>query len=95
MNFCSINQQVTICSIIMQTQRKFRINFSKINRIHFSADNECSPNPCVGPFSQIKMSFPLLSILIEEFMSIPKIATFFPVPPLGCEKFPDPSNRIP
>ena len=32
MNFCTINKQVTVCSIIMQAQTKFYINFSKIDR---------------------------------------------------------------
>ena len=41
------------------------------------------------------MSFPLLSILADELISIPKIVTFLPVSPEGCEKNPFPSNAIP
>ena len=41
------------------------------------------------------MSFPLLSILVDELISTPKIITFFPVPPEGCEKNPFPPNPIP
>ena len=52
----------------------------------FSADNECSPNPCVGPFQRIKMSFFLLSIFVDELISTSKIITYVPFPPLGCEK---------
>ena len=37
----------------------------------FSPDNECSPNPCVGPFPRIKMYFPLLSRLVEESIFTP------------------------
>ena len=45
----------------MQAQTKLCINFSKIDRVHFPAVNECSPNPCVAPKPRIKMSFSLLS----------------------------------
>ena len=40
------------------------------------------------------MSFPLLSILVDELISTPKIITFLPVPPEGYEKNPCPSNPI-
>ena len=33
-------------------------------------------NPFVGPFSRIKMSFPLLSSRTDELISTPKIITF-------------------
>ena len=52
-------------------------------------------NLCVGPFIKIKMTFPLLSIFVDELISTPKIITFFPSPPLGCEKCPCTSNPIP
>ena len=42
----------------------------------FSAVNEVSPNPCVGPIPNIYMSFSLLSICGEEFISAPKIIRF-------------------
>ena len=61
----------------------------------FSADNECLPNPCVGHFPRIKISFFLLSILVDELISSSKIITFLLVPPLGCEKNPSLSNPIP
>ena len=32
---------------------------------------------------------------MNEFISTPKIITFIPVPPLGCEKYPCLSNPIP
>ena len=53
----------------------------------------CS-NPCVGPLPSIKISFFLFSIVVDEPISAPKIITFLPVPPLGCEKNPLISNQI-
>ena len=41
-----------------------------------SAVNVVSPNPCVGSFIGIKISFPLLSIWTDEFIPAPKIMTF-------------------
>ena len=44
------------------------------------------------------MSFPLLSILVDELISTPKIITFLPVPPEEknpCKKDPCPSNPVP
>ena len=35
MNFCTIIKQLTVCSIIMQPQTKFCVNFGKIDRIRF------------------------------------------------------------
>ena len=61
----------------------------------FSAVNECSPNPCVGPIPNINMSVPLLSTWIDEFISTPKIITFLPNPPPGDEKLPFLSNPVP
>ena len=37
----------------------------------------------------------MLSIIVDELISAPKIHTFLPVPPLGCEKNPCLSNPIP
>ena len=47
--------------------------------------SQCA-NPCVGPLPRIKISFFLLSIIVEELMSTQEIITFIRVPPLGCEK---------
>ena len=60
----------------------------------FSADNECSLNPYVGPSPRIKISLFLLSILVDELISTPNIITFLPVLSLGCEWNPL-SNPIP
>ena len=69
------------------------MNFSKIDRVHFFY--ECLSNRCVGPFPRIRMSFFLLSISTDELISAPNIITFFPVPMLGHEKDPCPSNPTP
>ena len=59
----------------------------------FSADIVCS-NPYVGPLPRIKISYFLLLIFIYEHISTPKITTFLPVPPLGCEENPCLSNPV-
>ena len=41
------------------------------------------------------MYFPLLSILVDELISTPKIIIFLPVPPKGCEENPCSLNGIP
>ena len=53
----------------------------------------CS-NPCVGPLPRIKMPFFLLSILVDELRSTPKIITFLPIS-LPIEKNSFLSNPIP
>ena len=53
----------------------------------------CS-NPCGGPLPIIKISLFLLSIFVNDVMSTPKIITFLPVPPPGCQKSPCLSNPI-
>ena len=78
----------------MQTQNFFFVSVKLIEYI-FSAVNECSPNPCVGPTPEINMLFPLLSICAEEFISAPKIITFWPNPQPGNEKLHFLSNPIP
>ena len=68
----------------MQAQTKnFVSTLVKLMEYIFSADNECSVNPFLGPFSKIKMFFPLLSALVDELISTPKIIAFLPAPPLG------------
>ena len=52
-------------------------------------------NACVGPLPRIKVSFFLLSNFVDELISTPKIITFLPVLPEGCEKHPSLSNPIP
>ena len=54
----------------------------------------CS-NPYVGPLPEIKISFFLLSIFIDEFISTPKIIMFLPNPVQGDENLPCLSNPIP
>ena len=49
----------------------------------------------VQDLPRIKMPFFLLSTIVDELISIPKIITFLPVPPIGCEKNPFLSNAIP
>ena len=39
----------------MQVQTKLCINFSKVDRVHFPAVNECSPNPCAAPKPRTKI----------------------------------------
>ena len=43
-------------------------------------------NSCVGPFPRNRMSFFLLSIFVDELISIAKIITSLTVPPSRCEK---------
>ena len=47
--------------------------------MQFSALSLCS-NPCIGPLPKIKMFFFLLTIFVDELISIPKIIAFLPVP---------------
>ena len=75
MNFCTINKQVTIRSIIMQAQTKFCLTLLKLIEYIFSAVSVCS-NPCLGPLPRIKIPFVLLSIFVDELLSTPKIITF-------------------
>ena len=57
------------------------------------ADSVCS-SPCVGLLPRSKISFFLLSIFVDELISIPTIITFQPVPPLRWEKNSYLSNLI-
>ena len=54
-----------------------------------------SSNPCVGPSPRIKASFPLLSICTDEFISAPKIMTFFLMLLSGNEISERESNPMP
>ena len=47
------------------------------------------------PSPRIKIFFILLLACAEEVISTPKLITFWPNPPLGCEKLPFESNTIP
>ena len=79
----------------MQSQPKFFVlTLVKWSEYTFSADNECCPNPYVGPFLRIKMYFFLLSIFVDELISAPRTITFPVIPPLGCDKNPCLSNPI-
>ena len=78
-------------NIVEVNKIKVKQNFFLVS---FSAVNECPPNPCVGPFPKIKMSFPLLSIRTDELISTPKIIALLPKLPSGCVKTPLPSNPI-
>ena len=100
-NIMDTNSIITNTKIINITNKAtfFHINFVlslvKLIKYIFSTVNECSPNLCSGPVPNINMSFPLLSICGEEFISAPKIITFLPYPPPENEKLPFPSNAIP
>ena len=59
----------------------------------FSAVKVCS-NRCVGSFPRTNMSFFLLSIWVEEFISTPKIDTLWSNPTPGNEKLDLLSNPI-
>ena len=52
-------------------------------------------NPSVGLLPRIKISFPLLSICTDEFISAPKIITFLPMLPSGNENSERESNHMP
>ena len=69
------------------------IALCKINWIHFFCTHVCS-NPCVGPLPKIKISFFLLWIFVNEFISTPKTITFLPNSMPGNEKFPCLSTPI-
>ena len=77
----------------MQARTDFFVLCVKLIEFNFSALSVCS-NPCVGPFPRIKISFLLLSILVDELISTLKI-TFLPNPIPGDEKLPYLSNPIP
>ena len=51
--------------------------------------------PCIKSLPRIKMLLVLLLACAELLISAPKIITFLPNPPLGCEKVPLESNPIP
>ena len=78
----------------MQAQTIFFVFYSvKLIEYNFYALSVCS-NPCVGPFPRIKISFFLLSVIVNELMSTPKTVTFQPAL-LPNEKLPCLSNPIP
>ena len=74
----------------MEAQAKLLVFSVKLIKYIFSALSVCS-NPCVGPFPRIKISFFLLSIFADEFISTPKIIRFL-LTPLPNEKRPCLSN---
>ena len=79
----------------MQTQTKFFAFFSvKLIEYIFYALSVCS-KPCVGPLPKIKICFFLLSVVVDELISTPKILTFLLVPTEGCEKNHFLSNPVP
>ena len=78
----------------MPAQTEFFIISSKLIECIFSDDTVCS-NPFVEPLPRIKISFLLLSIFVHGLISTPKIITFLPVLPLGCEKNYFPLNPTP
>ena len=51
--------------------------------------------PCIKSLPRTKIFLGLLLTRVELFISAPKIITFLPYPPLGCEKDPFESNPIP
>ena len=52
-------------------------------------------NPCVNPSPRTRILLLLLLACTELLMSAPKITTFLPNSPLGCEKVPLELNPIP
>ena len=51
--------------------------------------------PCMKALPSSNTLFTLLLACVELLISAPKITTFLPFPPLGCEKLPLESNPIP
>ena len=51
--------------------------------------------PCMKALPNTNTLFTLLLACTELLKSAPKIITFVPFPPLGCEKLPLESNPIP
>ena len=51
--------------------------------------------PCMKSLPNTKILFTLLLACTELLESAPKIMTFLPFSPLGCEKLPLESNLIP
>ena len=75
----------------MQVQKNLLFVALVLIEYIFSAVNECSPDPCVGPFPRIKMS--VFYYQYEQMNSyLPQI---LPKLPVGCEKTPFPSNPVP
>ena len=75
----------------MQVQKNLLFVALVLIEYIFSAVNECSPDPCVGPFPRIKMS--IFYFQYEQMNSyLPQI---LPKLPVGCEKTPFPSNPVP
>ena len=94
MNFFAVNKETTVRSIIMQAQTDFLLFSVKLIEHIFSADNVCS-NLWVGTSPRIKKYFFLLSIFVDELLSISKIVTLLWALPLGCKKNPRLSNPVP
>ena len=69
----------------MQAQTDFLLSSVKLIEYIFSPDS-VRYNPCVGPLPRNKITFFLLSVFVDDFISTPKIITFLPVSPLGGEK---------
>ena len=66
----------------------------KLIEYWFSAVNIVLFNPCVGPLPRIRISFRLLSICPDEFISAQKI-TFLPTLPPGNGNSERESNSVP
>ena len=60
-----------------------------------SAVNVVPANLCVGPSPRIKISFPLLSICIDELISAPKKMAYFSMLLSGNENAECKSNPTP
>ena len=55
-----------------------------------------SSNPSTGPSPKTEISFYLLSVCVEEPLSVPNIITFLPNPlPSQNENFPRASKKVP
>ena len=75
-DFFSINKQINIISIIMRTQKKFYICFSKINIKLFLWWSKASINTISWTFFNIKKLFLRLWKWADGLLSTPKIITF-------------------
>ena len=81
--------------IIMVNVNNFFNDLEKLIECSVLSVNVVPFNPCAGPLTRIKISFPLLSTCQDELISTPKVTTFLPQSKFGIEKSERESNPIP
>ena len=75
-------------------RQNFLFDHENFSEYWASAINAVLSYLCIGPKARITITFLLLSICTDEFISTPKIMTFLPTLPSGTENSQRESNPI-